>query len=363
MQTAPEPSPVPSAPSAPEPLASEPRPREALRGGLLRSPRVALRLAAEGALEGIAVAREAPLDPPAAGHLRRLAYGAALPIAILRALLRDPVERRRYLIQTSARAAAVIAVTALIGVAGFSATNAILPGEGIEIEMSRGFALISAIYGTLCAVEWVVIALTHDYDDQTARRAALLIGVPPEDPERAPRVRLDVPWIGKRIKRRIRGLRVLFAGVPVIGLVTALPLIGPELYAALFALWSAYWFVVITASKSAAAWREEGRAPAPWFIRAWDYLTQNVVGFRWGLPRAYGRFFRRQTEAMSSPCAAVEGAPAPHAGVALLRIIGSLPCAYIFLRPFFPVATAHIQFTRERAAAPAPEGPTCETSM
>jgi hypothetical protein len=315
-------------------------------------------------MEGIAVVREAPLDPPATGHLRRVGYGVALPIAILRALLRDPVERRRYLIQTSARAAAVLAATALIAVGAFEGTKAIIPGEGIhiEIEISRGFALVSSIYATLCAVEWMVIALTHDYDDQTARRAAILIGVPPEDPERAPRVRLDIPWITKRIKRRLRGLRVLFAGVPVIGLVTALPLVGGHLYAALFALWSAYWFVVITASKSAAAWREDGRAPAPWFIRAWDDLTQNVIGFRWGLPRAYGRFFRRQTEAMSSPCAAVEGAPGPHAGVALLRVIGSLPCAYIFLRPFFPVATAHILFTRERAAAPAPEGPACETS-
>lgn len=72
-----------------------------------------LRGAYEGATEGLAVVRSAPLDPPKTGRLARVGYGFALPLAVMRALVRDPLERKRFVFQATARMLVVVAVSAL----------------------------------------------------------------------------------------------------------------------------------------------------------------------------------------------------------------------------------------------------------
>jgi hypothetical protein len=308
-----------------------------------------LREVFEGAAEGVrtsaAIVRAAPLEPPRTGRLARVGYGFALPLAVMRVILRDPLERRRFLIQASVRAILVFTVAALIAGSGLLATiklDIFSPGADFKVKAEIVGALLSTAYMTLAVIEWIVIAFTHEFDSQVGRRASLRAGVEPEDEEQKPRVRLDMKWIGKRIKRGLRGYRVYFVGIPAISLTLLIPLVGKSLYSLLLGLWSLYWLVVLTASKSAAAWVDEGLAPAPWFLRFWSFVINRVPGFRWGLPRLYGREWRKLSEAIFSPCKAVEDAPWSLLGLALCRVVLGFPGVYLFIRPFIPVAAAHI---------------------
>lgn len=287
------------------------------------------------AREAIEVVYAARLQPPASPtRAARVAFGAGLPLAILATVLAEPAARRRYLRVCGVQAA----VTLLAGVLFF--VNVGWTG--------RGLAFWSSLYATLVAFEWIVIALSRQHHDAISRDAALLTGVPPEDPPLTPRVCVDLRWIGKRIKRHIRGMKVLLAGTIALTLLLAVPVLGQQLYAVATTLWAAYWLVVLVTAKSAHAWREEGTAPAPWFVRAWDRLTTSVPGFRWWLPRAYGRFLRGFTASMFSPAARWERSPWELCGVALMRVLGGLPGMYMFLRPLIPVASQHLLIAQDR---------------
>lgn len=317
--------------------------------------RVVFEEAAEGVRTSAAVVRAAPLEPPQTGRLAKVGYGFALPLAIMRALLRDPIERRRFLVQASVRAAIVFVVATALGAAGlFTGFELEILPSGVEFKTKAKVvgAVLSTYYLTLSVIEWIVIALTHEFDSQVGRRASLRAGIEPEDEEKKPRVRLDTRWIGKRIRRGIRGYRVYLIGIPAISLTLIIPRVGEALYGTLLGLWSLYWLVVLTASKSAAAWTEEGIAPAPWYLRFWSFLTQRVPGFRWWIPRVYGREWRKQSEAIFSPCKAVEDAPSSLLGLALCRALFAIPGAYLFVRPFIPVAAAHIIATSRRPETP-----------
>jgi hypothetical protein len=289
---------------------------------------------------------------PAKAHLAEVRYGFMLPLAARRAVLGDPLARRRYRLAAWLRAIVVLAVALVFGISLTAVADALEHVADLEARITRVAAVLSSMYASLCAIEWIVIALTHEYDDQTARRAAILIGAPPEDDERPPRVRLDFRWVKKRIKRQIRGYKVYLIGVPAISLVMCIPALGPLLYTWLLAAWTSYWIVVQTAAKSAAAWTEEGRAPAPWFLRLWDSATARVIGFRWWLPRLYGAQWRKHSEAMFSPCKAVEDAPYALLGLAISKTILSFPGVYLFFRPFFPVAAARIITSMRRPLIP-----------
>src|SRR5690606_32301536 len=126
-----------------------------------------------------------------------------------------------------------------------------------------------------------VIALSRQHHDAISRDAALHTGVPPEDPPLTPRISLEHRWIGKRIRPYLRGWKVFLAGALALSVLNAIPRFGHELYAAAAAVWGAYWLAVAVTAKSAHAWKEEGSAPAPWFVRGWDWLTTSVPGFRW----------------------------------------------------------------------------------
>ncbi|MFP2911684.1 hypothetical protein ACLESD_42995 [Pyxidicoccus sp. 3LFB2] len=221
-------------------------------------------------------------------------------------------------------------------------------GEGPSWTTVKGFSLWGlAFWGALFAAlqlsQWVVIALSRDYHDVIAREASLLTGVKPEDEEITPAIRLDVPWIRKKVKRRWRAFMLFLAGIPAL-LLLAVPFwcVTSTVFTVLSTAWGAWWLVVFTAAKSEHAWVAPAQPRAPWFLRAWTVLTTRVPGLRWGILQRYGARWARRTEEVAAPVATVERHPWAFAGLTLVRFIGTFPPMKFFLRPLIPVASAHL---------------------
>ncbi|QSQ18656.1 hypothetical protein JY651_25150 [Pyxidicoccus parkwayensis] len=255
------------------------------------------------------------------------------------------------------------------------------PPRGLRVKirgedsywMVRGFSLWSlafwaALFGALHLAQFVVIALSRDYHDVIARDASLLTGVTPEDAVTEPRVRLDMQWLRKKMKRRWRAWWLFAVGVPALALV-ALPFLclSTTVFTVLSSLWGLWWLVVFTAAKSEQAWVPPAEPRTPWFLRAWTWLTTRVPGLRWGVLQRYGAFWTRKSEELSAPMATVERHPWAFAGLAVVRFVGSTPPLKFFFRPLIPVASAHLlaEETAARAAAippvPKPQIPAGET--
>jgi hypothetical protein len=207
----------------------------------------------------------------------------------------------------------------------------------------------AALFSSLQIAQWIVIALSRDFHTVLEREVSLRTGVAPEDEPLTPRVRLNLPWLRRKMKQRWRAFVVLAFGAPVLWAVT-LPLPWrQELFAALMSLWAGWWFVVFTASKSALAWSEQ--APRePWFLRGWK-------GFVARLPvlGRYGSMWTNHTRELFSPAASVERRPWGLVGLAVVRGLAALPLVKCFLRPFIPVAAAHLLAAGE-PASPARDG-------
>ena len=221
-------------------------------------------------------------------------------------------------------------------------------------------AFWAALFAAMHLAQWVVIALSRDYHDVIAREASLLTGVKPEDEEIQPRVRLDVPWLRKKVKRRWRAAVLFAVGVPAMVVLTVPFLcISSTVFTVLSTLWGAWWLVVFTAAKSEQAWMAAAAFRPPWFLRAWTWLTTRVPGLRWGMLQRYGAFWTRRTEEVLAPVSTVERHPWAFAGLALVRFISFTPPLKFFVRPLIPVASAHLlaQEAAARAAAihPAPK--------
>lgn len=198
-------------------------------------------------------------------------------------------------------------------------------------------ALLAAMHIT----QWVVIALTRDYHDAIARDLSLLTRLEPEDGPMQPRIRLNIPWLRAKMKRRWRAMMLFFMAAPFLWLVT-LPLPGHSaLFTALMSVWGAWWYVVFSAAKSNRAWKDEA-APTPLFLRGWTWLTTHIPGFRWGLPKRYGSGMEKLTRTIYSPVATVERQPWEYAGLAMLRAAAMIPGLKVFVRPLIPVASAHL---------------------
>ncbi|MFL5347218.1 MAG: hypothetical protein ACJ8AT_20740 [Hyalangium sp.] len=236
-----------------------------------------------------------------------------------------------------------------------AAVTAPKPKRFIDHDLEFWAALFAAMH----MAQWVVIALSRDFHDTVSRDASLLTGLEPEDEPVEPRVRLDLKWLRRKISRRFRAFMVFTVGVPILyGISSPLPFRHP-LASMLITSWSVYWIVVFTASQSGHAWRNPEAGP-PWFLRGWSWLTTRVPGFRWAVPRAYGRFWENQTRSLFSPAAELEKQPWAFAGLALTGMLSMIPLMKCFLRPLMPVAAAHLlvaRHTAERAAALASEAP------
>lgn len=207
-----------------------------------------------------------------------------------------------------------------------------------------GLAFWAALFAALQLAQWVVIALSRDYHDAISRKASLLTGLEPEDEEFPPRVRLNMVWLRKKLKRRWRSFLLLMVGVPALVLIT-LPFMCASriVFTALFTAWGAWWWVVFTAAKSARAWEPSaGPTRPPWFLRVWTVLTTRVPGFRWGALQRYGASWGRRTEEVFAPISSTERHPWVFAGLAVVRFLGSFPPMKFFVRPLIPVASAHL---------------------
>ncbi len=304
---------------------------------------------------------EQPSLSPTAGPLGRLYHGFTLPLHTARLLLRDPSAKKAYFKQVIPRVFITFAITLLLGFGQLKLLSA-LAGEKNILTLegaNRLFAAGASLYGTLCIVEWCMIALTREYDDQISRRASLALGLEPEDPEANPKVRINLKWLKKKIQRRIRGYRVYFLALPLLAPLLVIPLPGNSLYSTLLTLWTLYWSIVFTAAKCGASWKDEQNAPDPWYITAYIQLTQRLGNPR--LMQGYGRWWKKHSQDMFSPCKAVSDHPWSMAGLALFRALCDFPGIYLFARPFLPVAAAYI--IESKQAAPAQlQAPNTETA-
>jgi hypothetical protein len=296
---------------------------------------------------GVALLRGSELRFPGEGAwFRRLAWGAALVVGTVRALLSNPVSRARYLRVVGVQ----LTVTVLAGlwyVDFFDELPAFYEVRDgtFRFSFSRGTALISSLYGTLCMVEWMVIALSRDFHDELSRMASALVGVPPEDSPCVPRIRLDVRWLMTKLRRRLRGLAIFACGLPLIGMCAMVPVIGDVLQWVAFAGWGLYWLAVFTVGRTAYAWAEPATLE-PWYLRGAAAAVQSTPVLRWWLPTRFLAFWRRVTGTVTRPARLVEQMPFEAVGLALMRVLGGIPGVYLFLRPAMPVAAARALLER-----------------
>ncbi len=200
---------------------------------------------------------------------------------------------------------------------------------------------LSSIYGFAVLFEWALVALSRKYDEQVARRLALASGVVPEDPEEAPRIRLDPRWAYRKVRQRIRGFVVFGAGFPayLLTLVTPLSFFHAAPARAGFDVivvgWAIYWSGVFAASKSAHAWHDEATAPPPAFLRtfAGAFGKAPLLGY-------WARAWTWTTRGLFAPAATFERHPFGFWGFALFRIVSHVPFVYTFVRPAVPVVSA-----------------------
>jgi hypothetical protein len=270
-----------------------------------------------------------------------------LPFAVLRRVLADPEQRRVYLRVKIPQLAIVLGLTLLaVGVSPPGGEGDAVKAGGLELQVHSGTGriveTISYVYGLMVTFEWIVIALSRQFDDQIGGAASDLIGVPRDDPPAVARVRLDFGWLWRKGKRRLRGLRMILSGVPALMWVAIVPFVGSSLYGALFTAWSFFWLMVFLAATTANGWVEETTAGDPFFVQGPARLATRMPGpLAWPFS-LFARFARWMTRSMISPCAAVERAPASFVGLAACRTVIGLPGVYLFLRPFFPVSAARI---------------------
>ena len=214
--------------------------------------------------------------------------------------------------------------------------------RGLAGRLGAVLALLAAIYASLGIAQAGVLALSRDFHDVLSRDLSLLVNVAPEDPPMRPRVRLDLPWVRRKTKRRVRFFIGFLPGTVLITLVGRLVPPHRTLTTVLTALWAAYWWMVMTAGQSARAWTPPETTQRPWYLRAWFTLTERVFLFRWGLPRWWGRIWDRMARNFHGPAERVEEQPFEFAGLSLSRALVLIPVVKLLLRPLFPVSVAHL---------------------
>jgi hypothetical protein len=237
-----------------------------------------------------------------------------------------------------------------------------------KLAATSEFQFWASLFAAMQIAQWVVLALSRDYHDAIGRDVSLLTAIEPEDEPLTPRPRLDLKWVSTRVKRYVRGMLVILAGLPVIYAFTAPFSNSDTLMSVLVPLWSGYWLVVFTTAKSAQAWKDSS-AGEPWFLRGWNRLTTRVPGFRWAFLQRYGAFWANRTRELFPPASEMEKQPWAYSGLAVVRALAELPLLKCFLRPLIPVAAAHLIVARRTAdpvkppevSAP-PEKPAAGTS-
>ncbi|WNG37589.1 hypothetical protein F0U61_30805 [Archangium violaceum] len=232
------------------------------------------------------------------------------------------------------------------------------------------FVYWAALLSSLHLAQWIVIALSRDYHTALSREVSLRTGLAPEDEPLTPRVRLNLPWMRNKLKRRWRAFVVFAAGVPLLWFISKFLPFGKEFLTVMLSVWGAWWFVVFSAGKSALAWNES-EPREPWFLRGWKRLTtsrtvSSVAPLR-GVMGAYDSKWTSLTRPVFSPVASVERQPWSLGGLAVARALATLPVVKCFLRPFIPVAAGHLLVAGGAGqgagtASPRPSAPEAEAA-
>ena len=212
--------------------------------------------------------------------------------------------------------------------------------RGLVGRLGAVLALLAAIYASLATAQTVVLALSRDFHDVLSRELSLLVHVAPEDPPMRPKVRLDLPWVRRKAKRRAWFFLGLMPGTALIYLVTRVVPFPDKVFSVLTAVWAAYWWMVMTAGQSARAWSPPETTPRPWYLRGWFTMTERVFFlrvFRW-----WGRIWERLARRFYGPSERVEEQPLEFAGLGLSRAVLLIPVLKLLFRPVFPVCAAHL---------------------
>jgi hypothetical protein len=211
---------------------------------------------------------------------------------------------------------------------------------GLVGRLGAMLALLTVIWASLATAQTVVLALSRDFHDVLSRELSLLVHVAPEDPPMRPKVRLDLPWVRRKAKRRAWFVLGLLPGTVLIYLVTRFVPFQDKVFSVLMSLWAAYWWMVMTAAQSARAWSPPATTQRPWYLRAWFALTERVFLLRvfrwWGF--VWERFARR----FYGPSERVEEQPLEFAGLGFSRAVLLVPVLKLLFRPVFPVCAARL---------------------
>ncbi len=230
------------------------------------------------------------------------------------------------------------------------------PEPHVVTVIRTGWKWLLATIAFLSALEGVIVFFTRRYDDWISHHGSRLARIKPEDDiPKVPIVTADLPWLYRKFKRRIRGYVVFAAGVPALYPLRFVPWGGEWIFTFAATLWGWYWLGVFTASKSAHAWADEATAPPPWVIRT---LNDRARGRWWTAPlRLYGRAWAWLTRGVNPAAQTFERTPLPFLGLALARIVLSLPALYLLARPIVPIAAGRLCAEgdpHDRFSAPSP---------
>lgn len=205
----------------------------------------------------------------------------------------------------------------------------------------HSWAWLLALVAFLSAVEGVVVFFSRRWDDWLSFHASRLAAIRPEDETpKTPQLALDFGWLYRKLKRRVRGYVVFAAGIPALLPLLVVPRAGEVLFTLAMSVWGYYWLGVFTAAKSAHAWADEAEALPPMPIRTLNERVSPSAAFaplRW-----YGRLWAKITHSVNPAATTFERSPAAFLGLALARVILSLPGLYLLARPIVPVAAGRL---------------------
>lgn len=207
--------------------------------------------------------------------------------------------------------------------------------------LASGWAWVLAFVAALSGASTVIVGLSRRHDDWLGFGAAALAHVKPEDETRkVPKICVDVKWIKKKIRERIRESIAFAAGMPVVALLLMVPVAGPFLFKVGTVAWGWYWLGVTTAMKNDHSLADAETAPPPAMVRAIETLSRA----HWLLAplRPYARLLAWATRSFNSPAAFFERTPRAFLGLGLSRALFALPGLYFFGKAIVPVAAGRL---------------------
>jgi hypothetical protein len=339
IEPSPTPSPSPSGPPAPD----APDAGAAIgASGAVLPPEIAAALP-KGIAERLPPEAVAAIAEAAAEEKREAASRPAGPAKAARARAHAALEKLAHERRGTGGAApdgvvldGTQAREALAAVAGSVAAEAEAAAHG-KGERERRWswpAILSAFYAALVFVESVLLGLFRDHQEQLSRRLCLAAGAEPEDPEAKPRIRVNWPWLKRKLERRLRGFLVIGAGAVPIGLLSAVPALGKPLAQVATAAWGVYWLAVFSLGSARIAWTHE-REGQPFFIRACERATKVPVAGR--VVRLFTRIWTYLARTVRPGCLTLEEKPWEGLGLGLARALLGLPVINGLARPLLPV--------------------------